>query len=88
MRLRAQGHDDCAGPVDKIRGCDAGEPGIPARGTVEVGGGGLEGVGVGFEDEVPETAGLEGAGRLQVFELEEDSTFGRESFGLRSWPWY
>ena len=82
MRLRAQGYDDCAGPADEIRGCDAGEPGIPARGTVEVGGGGIRGVGVGFEDEVSEAAGFEGAGGLQVFEFEEDSTF-RRSCGFR-----
>jgi hypothetical protein len=42
-----------------------------------VGGGGVACVGVGFEDEVSQAAGLEGAGGLEVFEFEEDSTFGR-----------
>ena len=74
MRFGAQGYDDGAGSADKIRGCDAGESGISAGGTVEVGGGGIRGVGVGFEDEVSEAAGFEGAGGLQVFEFEEDST--------------
>lgn len=74
VRFGAQGYDDGAGSADKIRGCDAGEPGVPAGGTVEVGGGGFGGVGVRFEDEVSEAAGFEGAGRLEVFEFEEYST--------------
>jgi hypothetical protein len=77
VRFGGEWHDDCAGPPDEVRGCDAGEPGISAGGTVEMGGGGVAGVGVGFEDEVPEAAGFEGAGGLEVFEFEEDSTFGR-----------
>lgn len=75
MRFGAQGHDDCTGPADKIRGCDAGEPGISAGGTVEMGGRRVACVGVGFEDEVSEAAGFERAGGLEVFEFEEDSTF-------------
>ena len=74
MRFGAQGYDDGAGSADKIRGCDAGESGISAGGIVVVSGGGIRGVGVGFEDEVSEAAGFEGAGRLQVFEFEENST--------------
>ena len=85
MRFGAQGYDDGAGSADEIRGCDAGEPGVSAGGTVEVSGGGVEGVGVGFEDEVSEAAGFEGAGWLQVFEFEENSTFGRScGFRVRS----
>jgi hypothetical protein len=75
VRFGAQGHDDSAGPSDEIRGCDAGEPGISAGGTVEVGGGWVACVGVGFEDEVSEAAGFERAGGLEVFEFEEDFTF-------------
>jgi len=76
VRFGGERHDDGAGPPNEICGRDAGEPGISAGGTVEVGGGGVACVGVGFEDEVPEAAGFEGAGRLEVFEFEEDSTFG------------
>lgn len=79
MRFGAQGYDDGTGSSDEIRGCDAGEPGISAGGTVEVGGGRVAGVGVGFEDEVSEAAGFEGARGLEVFEFEEDSTFWRAS---------
>jgi hypothetical protein len=77
VRFGGEWHDDCAGPPDEVCGRDAGEPGISAGGTVEVGGGGVAGVGVRFEDEVSQPAGFEGAGRLEVFEFEEDSTFGR-----------
>jgi hypothetical protein len=75
VRFGAQGHDDSARPSNKIRGCDAGEPGISAGGTVEMGGRRVACVGVGFEDEIPEAAGFEGARGLEVFEFEEDSTF-------------
>jgi hypothetical protein len=75
VRFGAQGHDDSAWPAYEVRGCDASEPGISAGGTVEVGGGWVACVGVGFEDKVPEAAGFERAGRLEVFEFEEDSTF-------------
>jgi hypothetical protein len=77
VRFGGEWHDDCAGPPDEVCGRDAGEPGISAGGTVEVDGGGVAGVGVRFEDEVSQPAGFEGAGRLEVFEFEEDSTFGR-----------
>jgi hypothetical protein len=77
VRFGAKGYNDCAGPSDEICGRDTGEPGISAGRTVEVGGGRVACVGVGFEDEVPQAAGFEGAGGLEVFEFEEDSTFGR-----------
>jgi hypothetical protein len=75
VRFGGEWHDDCAGPSDEIRGCDAGEPGISTGGAVEMGGGWVACVGVGFEDEVSEAAGFEGARGLEVFEFEEDSTF-------------
>jgi hypothetical protein len=75
VRFGAQGHDDSAWPAYEVRGCDASEPGISAGRAVEVGGGGVACVGVGFEDEVSEAAGFEGARGLEVFEFEEDSTF-------------
>jgi hypothetical protein len=69
MRFGGEWYDDCARPSDEVRGRDAGEPGIPAGGTVEVGSGGFACVGVGFEHEVSEPAGFEGARGLEVFEF-------------------
>lgn len=53
--------------------CGAGEAGVAAGGAVEVW---VCGAGAGEGDEVPDAAGLEGAGGLEVVEFEEDAAGG------------
>ncbi len=54
-------------------GRDAGETGVAAAGAVEVRQVGARMHEEGAADQVADAAGLEGAARLEVFELEEDA---------------
>lgn len=82
MRERGEGHDDGRRALERGGGYGAGEAGVAAGGGVEVdflrgrdgggGSGGGGGRGYGAEHAVADAAGFEGAGGLEVLELEID----------------
>lgn len=79
------GGDDDGAWVREGEACGgAGEACVAAGGAVEVW---VVGAGGGEADEVADAAGLEGAGGLEVVELEEDSAAShlREGAGLDTW---
>lgn len=68
-----------------MRGGHAGEPGVAARGGVEVREVRLGVCEEAFADEMADAAGFEGAGGLEVLELEEDAAEERSVGAARCW---